>query len=463
MISFNRYRAYSILAACATLALPQLVRGAEAQNLRVGVAKVDVTPKDIRGIISVTNKQFAGVREPIYARALVMDDGSTSAAIVAIDFVEFGDTMPLRQRIAKELGIPADHIMIAPSHDHSAPRGGPPTPNTSSMQGRPQSTPAYTQQADDTIVEALRKAKASMQPARVGVGTGEVDINSYRYAYANGRWRTAYNPDGPAYKVVWVLKFENLSGDPIAILMNYAVHSNVAAGARDNDNMIIGDLAGTAERYVESHYQDKVVALWTMGAAADQYAKFSKEGDPTWASTSSDEMIQVQGKMLGMEVLQVALRMTQMTSAARIQAAERIVPCAMNIAAGGGAGRGAAGGPGAGGPGAAQPQGQQWQQQPQQQTPQLQPGATLDLHMGLIRVNDVAITSVSGEVSLNIYARLRKESSLKDTMMITLANDRAGYIPDEANYDRMGAAFVRGCAEDAIIKSLTEMINATRQ
>ncbi len=443
MNSFRLYVVSSVLSICAFTVSPQLAWGAEQQNLRVGVAKLDITPKDLTGLVGIPNKPFAGVREPLYARALLLDDGATSAAIVAVDLVEYGDTLPLRQRIAKELGIPADHIMIAPSHNHSAPRGGPPTPGTSSVtQRRPWSTPEYTRQADDTIVESLRKAKSSLQPARIGFGTGEVDINVYRYAFNDGRWRAGVNPKGPANKTVWVIKLENMAGEPIAFLMNYAVHSNVMAGAGpQNDLKIIGDIAGTAERYVETRYQDKVIAMFTMGAAGDQYPKFNYEMDKTWADTPPSELIDVQARALGLEVIQTARRMTQMTSTARIQASERIVPCEMKPQAGG-------------------PPGQMPAAQP---VPAQQSGQKLDMHLSLIRINDTALTSVSGEVSTNIYAHLQKESPLKNTFMATIVNDRVGYIPDEENYERMGAAYVRGCAEPAIVSNLVEMIKQTMQ
>jgi hypothetical protein len=445
MNSFRLHVVFPVLAICAVMGSTHPSWTAVAHGLQVGVAKMDVTPKDLTGLIGIPNKPFQGVREPIYVRALVLGDGATTAAVVAIDLVEFGNTLPLRERIAKELAIPADHIMIAASHDHSAPRGGPVTPGTSSAaQGRPLSTPAYTQQADDTIVEALRKAKASLQPARIGVGTGQADVNVYRYAYTSGRWRAGVNPDGPSDKTVWVIKLENLAGEPIALLMNYAVHSNVMAGAGpQNDNKIIGDIAGTAERYVESHYQDKVVALWTMGAAADQYPKFNFEMDKTWANTPASELIDIQGKTLAMEVIQTASRIGQMTAVAHIQAAERIVTCEMKPQAGGA-------------PGQPQPQ-------PLLQPQLQQPGAMLDMHLGLIRINGTAITSVSGEVATNIYARLKKQSPFNETIMATLVNDRVGYIPDEANWERMGAAFVRGCAENAIVNNLVEMMKESMQ
>lgn len=422
----------SITAMVVLLALIHPVWCAGQTPLRVGAAKVDMTPSDLAGLININRRQFQGVNEHIYARALVIESGGVMAAIVSVDLIHYGNTLSLRQRIQRDLGIPADNVMIAATHDHSAPRAGPPTPGTAAAtQNRPYSTPAYLRQADDSVLEALRQARASLQPALIGTGSGLVDINTYRYAYQEkeGRWRVGVNPEGPSDKTVWVIKFEDLSGKPIALMMNYAVHSNIWAGttAEENRDMIYGDIAGVAETYIENHFDNQVVALFTLAAAGDQYAKFNKEMDDAWDDTPAAELADIQGMMLAMEVLQTASRIPKMSATARISASQRAVPCPMVA-------------------GASHPDGE-----------------TLDIQLGLIRIDDTAITSVSGEIATNIYARLKKTSPLTDTIMMTLVNDRAGYIPDDENWERMGAAFVRGCADDAIVDNLTEMIENTQR
>jgi hypothetical protein len=74
---------------------------AEGNALRAGAAKVDITPKDLGGLWMVWAQPFDGVHDPIYARAVVVDNGVNSAAIVATDLVEFGDTTSLRERIQR--------------------------------------------------------------------------------------------------------------------------------------------------------------------------------------------------------------------------------------------------------------------------------------------------------------------------------------------------------------------------
>jgi hypothetical protein len=464
------------------------VKAADTHPLRVGTARVDITPKDLTGLIGIPNRPYGGVHEPLYARALVLDNGVNSAAIVALDLVEMGDTTALRQRIERELAIPAAHIILNASHDHSAPRAGPITPGTSSADGRPYSTPAYVQQVDDSIVDALKQAKAALQPARVGYGTGKVDVSVQRYGYTPERgWRENANEEGFSDKTLAVIKFVNPAGDPIAILMNYAVHSNSMTGAFNN--IIHGDIAGNAEKFVEHQYNDKVVALWSMGAAADEYPKYNTDMGLLDDKASPYAPIEIQGAMIGGEVMKVIKRTTQTTDSVDLFASARAVPCEMSVQPAGqqnpGGGPGGPGGPnapagpgGQGGPGTpggapgagpnAAPAGQN--RPPQMEVRHLLPapkkGDTLDIKLGLIRINQLAIVGVSGEVGSQIFVHLKQVSPFANNIMITLSNDRDGYIPDDAGWDHQGPsgqAFVRGCAEKAIVNNLVEMMNQSLQ
>jgi hypothetical protein len=460
------------LAVCASLTLATpAAYGAETHSLKIGVAKLDITPKDLTGLVGISPRPYGGVHDLLYARALVLNNGVTTAAIVALDVVEIGNTLPLRQRIARELAIPADHILINASHDHSAPRAGPVTAGTSSADGRPYSTPAYIQQVDEAIVAVLKQAKSALQPARVGYGTGKVDVNVARYGYTLPRgWGEAPNEDGFADKTLAVVKFETPAGAPIAILFNYAVHSNSMSG--EPGNQVNGDIAGNAEKFVEHQYGDKVVALWSMGAAADAYPKFNWNMGLLDDKSSPYQPVEMQGGMIGGEVLKVVKRITRVTDVATLYAAERIVACEMNVRPANATPAAPGGPPAPGGAGAAGGQNGPPNGAPQpprmplvRQMAPPNPGDKLNIYMGFIRINQLAITGVSGEVGSGIFQHLKRESPFLDNMMITLSNDRAGYIPDDAGWDHMGngAAFVRGCAEAVIVSNLVDMMNASLQ
>ena len=293
-----------------------------------------------------------------------------------------------------------------------------------------------------------------------------------RYGYTPERgWRENTNEEGFSDKTLAVVKFVNAAGDPIAILMNYAVHSNSMTGVFNNT--IHGDIAGNAEKFVENQYKGKVVALWSMGAAADEYPKFNEDMGQLDDKASPYAPVEIMGSMLGGEVMKVVKRTTETTDAVTLYAAGRAVPCEMNVkppvqntpgAAPGGPG-GSAAPAGTGAPGAqAAPAGP-----PRPPTvpakhllPDPQVGDKLDIHLSLIRINQLTISGVSGEVGSQILVHLKQVSPFPNNLMITLSNDRAGYIPDDAGWDHQGPggqAFVRGCAEKAIVNNLAEMMN----
>jgi neutral ceramidase len=89
---------------------------------------------------------------------------------------------------------------------------------------------------------------------------------------------------------------------------------------------------------------------------------------------------------------------------------------------------------------------------------------SLQINLGLLLINHIAITTVSGEVVTNIHWRLRRESPFTNTIMVTMANDRIGNIVDDAAYDTptfevTSTPIQRGFAETAIVNGLVEMMS----
>jgi len=228
-----------------------------------------------------------------------------------------------------------------------------------------------------------------------------------------------------------VIKFESLAGEPLALLINYAVHS-VFMGPENY--LVTGDLAGAVERHVEQSFQDKVVVLWTMGSAGDQNPKFL---DHAHRENEADyQLMNALGKILGEEVLRVSGRIERMSSDACIKAEERVMSCPARIP-----------------PHGSKKTGMEVQQVD-----------SLNIRLGLIMINHIALTWVSGEVVTNIYWHLQRESPFSNTIMITIANDRIGYIVDDAGYDTptfesMASPLQRGYAEAAIVNGLVEMMS----
>ena len=84
-------------------------------SLRAGAAKVDVTPSPLP-------RNTLGVHDRLYARAIVLDNGAATAALITLDAGSVSDAtwQAVTQQLASELGIPATHVMLTATHTHSA-------------------------------------------------------------------------------------------------------------------------------------------------------------------------------------------------------------------------------------------------------------------------------------------------------------------------------------------------------
>jgi hypothetical protein len=420
-------------------------------KLLVGAARVDITPPADAGLPMegfYSRKQgFQGIHDHIYVRAIVLSDGTSSACILAWELIGMPDNawQDLSQRISKELGIPADNLILAAEHVHSAPSVA-----GAYVQGSP-ATIAYTKTLENEAFEAVKQAKANLQPAQFGFGTGKayVNINRREFFPKNGWVWLGYNPDGPSDKTVSVLKFETLSGKPIALFINYSVHGVVMGP----DNLeISGDLPGATSRFVEQYYEGKkdvrgdagwdlelqpqekvggneVVALWTSGPAGDQ--------NPIVMDSGEDfSMVDALGRILGEESVRVANNITTVSQKATIWGSQQVLTCP---------GETVEAGP----------------------TPRAEykfkDSNPVNIRLSLLMLNKIALAGVSGEVLTPIFQRLKNESPFTDTIMVTHANGLSDYIPDDAAYSHLGYEVVSsrlkpGCAEGGIVNGFLDMM-----
>jgi neutral ceramidase len=438
-----------ILAAILGLAaLPAtLAQTKPAFPLKAGAAKVDVTPAE-----SELPKNYEGIHDRIYSRAIVIEDGATSAALVTVDAGGIPDQtwQNVARRVETELGIPARNILITATHSHSVPRSS---------------------ALDDKIFQSVKEAKAKLLPARMGWGTGVSYLNVNRNIIdpKTRRWWEGPNYDGPSDKTVAVLAFNALNGDPIAVYYNYAMHA-VTVGQLDK---VSADAPGAASRYIEDSLDGKAVAVWSTGAEGDQnpiyfqqtydlreirikdYAKRGEDisnsmppggqglnkQDPTVIRLMNQQklMILSMGQFLGEEVLHVMRGMERTAGSARIVSGQKAVSCP---------GRRRTDSGRAGYPGT------------------YEDADPVELRLSLLMIGDVVLGGVNGEVFNPIGQRFKRESRYARTMMVTLTNGmaRSGYIPNDAafgynTFEVLSSRLKSGCAESAIVNGLLDLMD----
>jgi hypothetical protein len=424
---------------------------ADTGTLQVGAARVDITPPDDAALpmsgYSGRKQGFQGIHDRIYARAIVLHDGTSYAAIVTWELIGAPNALwaQVSQRVAQETGIAPEFLMLAAVHDHSA-------PSPAGMYGNadPKSVP-YTAKLQDATVEAVRQAKANLQPARVGAGAGKAYVNINRREYTPDRgWQLGFNPEFPSDKTVAVVRFETLSGKPIALFINYPVHAVVMG---PDNYQVSGDLAGATSRFVEQHYRGTpgsgprgdtgaglrlrpeevagdagIVALWTSGAAGDQ--------NPVSLATGSDfTMVDALGKILGEEAVRVASRI-RTTANVRIRGAQQVVTC----------------------PGRRLVRADRPSKEYKSED-----ADPVSIRLGLLMINEIALAGVSGEVLTGIARHLQQDSPFTHTIMVTHANGSSGYIPDDAAFDQISYEITAsrlkpGCAENAIVNGFLDLM-----
>jgi hypothetical protein len=446
---------FAALITIVAAALPHAAFGqaVRASSLRAGAAKVDVTPAE-RDL----PKNYDGILDHIYSRAIVLESGNTSAALITVDAGGVPDPVwqNVTQQIQKDLGIPVTNVLLTATHTHSVPG---------------QTSATYVQK----IVESVRLAKQRLAPARVGYGAGVSYLNVNRNIIdpKTKQWWEGPNYDGPSDKTVGVVKFESLTGEPIAVYYNYAMHG-VTVGQLDK---VSGDAPGEVSKYIEDSLDDKGVALWSSGAAGDQNPIYYQQtydlreirikeyaargidisnamppggeglnrSDPRVAKLMNQQkqMIVSMGQFLGEEVLHVMRGMQRMDSDVQIYGGQKTISCP---------GRERTNSGRAGFEGT------------------YKDGPPVEIRLGLLRVGDIAIGAVNAEVFNLIAQRLKQESPYTATMMATLTNGmaRSGYIPNDAGYgmytfEVLSSRLKPGCAETSIVNGILDLISESRK
>ena len=423
--------------------------GGSAAPLRVGAARVDVTPA-----AGALPKNSRGILDRLYARAIVLESGTSSAALVTVDAGAIPTALwqSVSGQIEKELGIPTAHVLLTATHTHSAGGAG---------------GPDYTRK----IVESVRLAKQELTPARIGYGTGESYINVNRQIIdpRTNRWWEGPNREGPSDKTVAVLTFEAVSGEPIAVYYNYAVHA-VVAGQLDQ---VSADIPGAASTYIEDSFDGRIVAVWSSGAAGDQNPiyyqqtydlrdirtkEYASRGvdisnamppggeglnrdDPAVARLMNQQrqMVRSMGQFLGEEVRHVMRSTARTATVVALDGRFSTITCPGRERTN----QGRAGFEGT-----------------------YKEGSPVEIRLGLLRIGDVMIGAVNAEVFNPIAQRLKRESPYKATLLATLTNGsaRSGYIPDDESFGKytfevLSSRLQPGCAESSIVNGLLDLID----
>jgi neutral ceramidase len=203
------------------LALPGGLPAAEtatSPDFHVGTGKRDITPQaptPMWGYGARHDALSQGTLDPLFAKALVLQVGDEKLAIVGTDLGR-GPTpammSAIREGVRREAGI--EHVLICGSHSHHGPVIEL-TDQEGMGRGKFDDAVNYTEQLTRWLIEVILEADRMTRPARMGTASRELDFNRNRHSKREPKARDP---------LLWVVRFDDLEGKPIALLVNFAAH-----------------------------------------------------------------------------------------------------------------------------------------------------------------------------------------------------------------------------------------------
>ena len=415
------------------LSFPQSASAAEQEVLRAGAARIEITPMQpvtLAGYASRTNLS-QGVHDPLFARAAAFAQGDAKLVLVSIDNLGFynGTAEPLRQAILDACRLQPSELFLCAIHTHSAP-----ALTLDTEKGHPNNV-AYTKWLQGKLVEVVRSALERLGPVQVGVGSGSSPVGVNRREEVQdgtGKPRIVLgrNPSAMTDREVQVLKVARVdSGEPVAVLFDYATHST-SLGPRNY--LVSGDIHGLAAQFLEKYLDHDVVTPEFAGASGniDPWVRVLPEFRTSNGWVPEPVLM---GTMLGEEVGRVLEGIKALTTNGPIRSVFKAVELP-------GKPRGTA------------------QDQEASRT------ARMNVSIGCI--GDTAFVGLGGEVFNEFGKAIKAASPFRTTFVMTHCNGAAGYMPtrpsyEEGGYEVQSSAFAPGAGEQ-MVEEVTRLLRELR-
>jgi hypothetical protein len=387
-------------------------------------------------------REAATVADDLTARALVLDDGSTRMAIVVCDLLSLKSDLveSIRSLIEAECSIPRTNVMVSCTHTHSGPA-------TSRHRGD-DPDPAYIESLVQRIADGVRIAQTRLQPARIATGRAPVAGVCFnrRYHMADGTVRFnpgVNNPDvigpaGPVDPEVVALLVESADGVPLALWSCLSTHY---AGT-DDELAISADYYGYYAAAIARSLGDQCIGLHANGTSGDintidiaapnalhGTAKAIRVGDAVAATAiqavlaqprqddvalgARSERCLIERWSVTPDDIATAIQLLEMPQhteplpagtfsylVGQPIPAYQIVPYAQGVL----------------------------------HVAELPAQSELEVHV--LRIGDLALVGLPGEVFVEFGLTLKDRSPFAHTAVVGLANGAVGYLPTEAGFDQ---------------------------
>jgi len=429
----------SLFTALAAFSLLVAVPCNAAPALRAGAAGVDITPLvfplNMPGGFDA--KMTERAHDPLHSRALVLDDGGTTLAMVVVDNLGAGpDVLEEAKAIASaKTGIPANRMLICSTHTHTGA-----SLNTNSAPGA-----AYRRRFVDGVAESIIKAHGSLRAAAFGAAAhplpeevfnrrwylkeGKMPLNPFG-RYDTVKMNPGTSPDvldrpaGPTDPDITVISIQDAKRKPLALFANYSLH--YVGGSPKGE--ISADYFGEFARLLPSRLKagEEFVTMMSNGTSGDinnipflvtrpprepfEQIRIvaQKAADTAWLAQRKIEKHRSDVR-LGMIEREVTLRFRR-PEPEQVAEAKAVLAVKDKAAI------------------------EKMPRRAQNYARSTVNAAnrdedTLTVKIQAIRIGDLAVCGIPFETFVEIGLELKKRSPFPQTMVIGLANGRHGYLP----------------------------------
>ncbi len=412
--------------------------------------------------------------DPLHARALVLDDGTTTIAMVVVDNLGVASEAAdeAREIATERCGIPPEKILVASTHTHSA-------PSSNVKSGQPAAV-AYRKLLIEGIAESIFLAHKALRRAAVGHAVHPLpdEVRNRRWYLKPGKMplnpfgemdRVKMNPGtspdvldrpaGPIDPDVTILSVRDAkTRKPLALFANYALHyvGGVPRG------QISADYFGEFARLMPFRLRagDDFVAMMSNGASGDinnipflitrpprePFEQIRivarKTADAAWFAWKEIDAYQ-QDARLGMVQRGIILKMRRPT-AEQVERAKTILAMKDESER-------------AKLPRLAEPYARR--------TLSLAEGPeTLSIPLQALRIGDFAVCAIPFETLVEIGLDLKKRSPFPRTIVLGVTNGYNGYLPTPEQHELggyetwLGTCRVQKDASVIITDNLLEML-----